>query len=147
MTVMMTEPRGGKSKPVPPSGLRVLIAEDDPGSRWALSTLLGKLGYRCEVATNGREAIEKVEAFAPEAIVMDLMMPELGGLEATRLLKADRRTSGIPVLVLTALATTSGASEARSAGCDDFLTKPVVLPDLLASLRRLATHDPATDPS
>ncbi len=115
---------------------RVLIAEDDPGSRWALSTLLGKLGFDCEVATNGREVLEKVGSFGPEVIVMDLMLPVLNGLEATRLLKADARTRDIPILVLTANATTSGASEARHAGCDDFLTKPVELRDLLASLRR-----------
>jgi len=121
--------------PGSPPNLRVLIAEDDPGSRWALSTLLRKLGHDCAVACDGREAMAKVEAFAPQAIVMDLMMPVLTGLEATRLLKADPRTRAIPIVALSANVTGSGAREARRAGCDAFLTKPLALPDLLATLR------------
>jgi len=138
MTVMMAEPFAAEVGSGLNGATRVLIAEDDPGSRWALSTLLGRLGFDCEVATNGREVLEKVRSFGPEVIVMDLMMPVLDGLEATRLLKADVRTCAIPILVLTANATSLGASEARHAGCDDFLTKPVELRDLLASLRRHA---------
>lgn len=142
MFTMTVESIGARSDPEPAPGLRVLIAEDDPGSRWALSTLLRKLGYDCEVATNGQEVLEKVEGFDPGAIVMDLMMPVIDGLEATRLLKSDARTRSIPILALTAMATASDADEARNAGCDDFLTKPVVLPDLLKSLRRIAGEGP-----
>lgn len=103
-----------------------------------MSTLLRRLGHDCEVAADGQEAIDKVEAFGPEAIVMDLMMPVLSGLEATRRLKADKRTRDIPVLALSANITAAGAREAHGAGCDDFLPKPVVLPDLLARLHHHA---------
>ena len=136
MTAMMMSPRASGVL----SRLRVLIAEDDPGSRWALSTLLTKLGHDCEVARDGREAIEKAAAFAPEAIVMDLMMPVLSGVEAIRRLKADPRTRSIPIVALSANVTPSGATEARRAGCDAFLTKPLALTELLTTLRAYAAR-------
>jgi two-component system, cell cycle response regulator DivK len=118
--------------------MRVLVVEDDPNSRWVLCALLKRLGYACEVATDGREALEKVESFSPQVILMDLMMPVLDGLEATRRLKADARTRGIPVLALSGNVTPGGLSAARHAGCDDFVPKPVILSDLLDRLDRHA---------
>ena len=98
-------------------GLRVLVVEDDPNSRWVLCALMRRLGYNCQVATNGEEALQMVESFAPQVILMDLMMPVLDGLEATRRLKADAKTRGIPVLALTGNVTPAGESAARMAGC------------------------------
>ena len=80
------------------------------------------------------EALEVVRSFTPEMILMDLMMPGLDGLETTRRLKADPATQAIPVLALTADATPSGVLAAKNAGCDDFMTKPVVLDDLVDRL-------------
>ena len=118
--------------------MRILIAEDDPDSRWALSTLLTRLGHKCEVASNGQEALEKARSFAPGAIVMDLKMPVLGGLEATRRLKADARTRDIPVLAVSANVSAAGAREARIAGCEAYFTKPLAFPELLERLGRHA---------
>src|SRR3982751_6298969 len=75
-----------KSSQVPGcrQGARILIVEDDPNSRWILCALLKRLGYQCQVATNGQEAMEAVQDFGPQVILMDLMMPVLDGLEATR---------------------------------------------------------------
>ncbi len=115
---------------------RVLIAEDDPSSRKTLCTLLRRLGYDCEIAANGREALEQARDFEPEVILMDLMMPQLDGLETTRILKADAQTREIPILALSGNVTPHGVSAAHQAGCNDFLPKPVVLNDLLDLLRR-----------
>jgi len=115
-------------------GRRILIVEDDADSRWLLSAILRRLGHDCQVATNGAEALQLVEAAPPDLILMDLMMPVLDGVEATRRLKADARTRGIPVLALTGNATPGGERAARQAGCDDFLTKPVILPELLGRM-------------
>jgi hypothetical protein len=95
-------------------GPRVLIVEDDPGSRWALCALMRKLGYDCRTATNGREALEVAGSFAPQAILMDVRLPVLDGLEATRRLKADARTRGIPVLALTGYTRCGGPGASRS---------------------------------
>lgn len=114
--------------------LRILIVEDDPHSGWLLCAVLRRLGYECGIARNGVEALEAVETFEPQVILMDLMMPVLDGAEATRRLKADAQTRDIPVIMLTADATPNGEAVARRAGCDDFLTKPVVLDRLLDRL-------------
>lgn len=123
-----------------PQGLRILIVEDDPNSRWVLCALMRRLGYDCQVAVDGQEALLMVASFKPQAILMDLMMPVLDGLETTRRLKADATTRGIPILALTGNSTPIGERAARSAGCDDFLTKPVVFNDLLKRL-----HDQVGD--
>lgn len=116
---------------------RILIVEDDPNSRWVLCALMRRLGYDCQVATNGQEAIELVERLGPKVILMDLMMPVLDGLETTRRLKADARTRGIPIMAITGNITAQGRLAAHRAGCDDCLTKPVVFQEFLARLNRL----------
>src|SRR3954454_20975697 len=95
-------------RPGPTRGPRILIVEDDPNCRWVLCALMRRMGYDCQVARDGREALELVESSEPQVILMDLMMPVLDGLEATRRLKADARTRGIPVLALTGNVTPHG---------------------------------------
>lgn len=114
--------------------MRVLIAEDDPNSRWVLSALVRRMGFDCRAVSNGREALELVPAFRPRVILMDLMMPELDGLEATRRLKADPWTRGIPILALTGDVTSRNEAAAQAAGCDAFVPKPIVWPSLQARL-------------
>ncbi len=116
-------------------GARVLIAEDDPNSRWVLCSLMRRLGYDCQTACDGVEALELAESFRPSLILMDLMMPRLDGLEATRRLKADARTREIPVVALTGNVTAASETAARGAGCDDFVPKPIVLSVLLDRLQ------------
>jgi CheY-like chemotaxis protein len=116
-------------------GPRVLVVEDDPHSRWALCALFRRLGYDCRAAADGSEALRTVAEFAPRVILMDLMMPGIDGLEATRRLKANAATRPIPIVALTGNVTPSGESAARQAGCDDFVPKPVVFQDLIARVR------------
>ncbi len=138
MSSMLTDrvPRKGGSRE-----RRILIVEDDAQSRWALSTLMQRIGYDCEVASNGEEALVKAADYAPQVILMDSMMPVLDGLEATRRLKADARTRDIPVLMLTGDVTRSSEIAARRAGCDDFISKPIILDELLDRLRKHFQHD------
>ncbi len=139
MTAPLTETRrrGDLNDPDTP---RVLIAEDDPHSRWALSTLMKRLGFHCQVASDGEEVLRLVEEFRPHVILMDLMMPRLDGVEATRRLKADARTRDIPVLVMTGNIAPTYQQLARSAGCDDLMPKPLVLRDLLERLDRFVSR-------
>lgn len=86
------------------------------------------------MAIDGREAVRFARSCEPDVILMDLSLPEIDGCHATRLIKADPVTRGIPVIVLTAHAMLSDRQRAFDAGCDDFDTKPVELPRLLAKI-------------
>lgn len=116
---------------------RILIVEDDPDSRRLLGTLMGRLGYDCRLADDGQSALDQVADEAPDLILMDLMMPVLDGIEATRRLKADDRTRTIPVVALTGNATPAGEKAAHGAGVDAFLTKPVIFHELVARVKAM----------
>ena len=120
-----------------PTGLTVLLAEDDPLSADMLSRRLTRCGYKVVIATNGLEAVDSARRHRPDVIVMDVSMPLLDGWEATRRLKADPATAGIPVIALTAHAMTFDRETSRAAGCDEFETKPIDMARLLEKLARL----------
>lgn len=111
------------SRPEPEAVATVLIAEDHEDSRDALRTLLEAFGYRVHVATNGREAIERALATQPDLILMDIMMPEVDGFQATRTLRATPGFRQVPIVAVTAM---EGArDQVMAAGCDDMVTKPL----------------------
>ena len=114
---------------------RILVVDDDRSVRDSLRRSLEFNGYSVELATDGAEALARVPSVRPDAIVMDVMMPRLGGLEATRAL----RTAGndVPILVLTARDAVTDRVDGLDAGADDYLTKPFALDELLARLRAL----------
>jgi two-component system response regulator MprA len=115
--------------------MRVLIVEDDAQVRAALSRALNFEGYEIETASDGAEGLEKVLTSAPDAIVLDVMMPHVDGLEATRRLRARGNTT--PILMLTARHEVSDRVAGLDAGADDYLVKPFALEELLARLRAL----------
>lgn len=116
---------------------RILIAEDHLDSRDALQSLLEAFGYRVVVAANGREAVDRALAERPNLILMDIMMPELDGFEATRMLRTRAEAANIPIIAVTAM---DGARQlSLEAGADDFLAKPVNAKTLLAKIRQWLT--------
>jgi CheY-like chemotaxis protein len=116
---------------------RVLLVEDQEMNRDMLSRRLKKRGYEVSIAVDGAEGLEKARSEAPELILMDMSLPVIDGWEATRQLKADEATRGIPVVALTAHAMNSDREKALEAGCDAYETKPVELPRLLATMEKL----------
>jgi CheY-like chemotaxis protein len=122
----------------PNTEVRILVVEDDAATRNCLCRLLESFGYTCAEAADGAEALLRVRAFWPQAIVMDCNMPVLDGLEAVRRLKADPVTRAIPVVALTANARREDQRQAGQAGVDAFLTKPTNLSELINNLRSLA---------
>ena len=121
--------------------LRVLVVDDFADNREMYVAYLRFAGFAVDEATNGREALDKVAAVVPDAIVMDLSLPELDGWEATRRLKSDPRTRHVPVLAVTGHALAGHSRGALDAGCDAFVTKPCLPEELLTRLRRvLAGH-------
>lgn len=115
--------------------MRILIVDDDRAVRDSLRRSLEFNGYTIEMASDGAEALAKVAQSAPDAIVMDVMMPRLGGLDATRALRA--AGNDVPILVLTARDAVSDRVDGLDAGADDYLTKPFALEELLARVRAL----------
>jgi CheY-like chemotaxis protein len=117
---------------------QVLIAEDNPANQQLILALLHKLGVKRKVASNGREALETVQAEPFDLVLMDVQMPEMDGLEATRWIRSLGGGSGqVPVVALTAHTGEEHKEHCFQAGMDDFLTKPL---DLAALQRCLEKH-------
>ena len=116
---------------------RILIVEDNALNLDMLTRRLERRGHTTLSATDGLAGIEVATAERPDVILMDLSLPEIDGWEATRRLKADEATRAIPVIALTAHAMEGDREKALEAGCDDYATKPVDLPDLLAKIEAL----------
>ncbi|MEX2572456.1 MAG: response regulator [Gemmatimonadota bacterium] len=112
----------------------ILIAEDNPDSRDALRALLEAYGFRVLEAENGQEAVHRGIDLKPDLVLMDIMMPVMDGLEATRTLRSSQVFRQVPILALTAMA---GSREmALDAGCDDHLAKPIDVPTFLSTIRQ-----------
>lgn len=116
--------------------MKILLVEDNEMNRDMLMRRLDRCGYEVMVAVNGKEALEKVAADAPDLILMDLTMPELDGWEATRRLKANTATKDIPLIILTAHALKTDRDSAFEAGCDDYDIKPIDFQRLFAKIEK-----------
>ena len=109
----------------------VLVVDDFADAREMYGEYLKFCGFRVAEAQNGVEAIDKAKRLKPDLILMDLSMPVVDGWEATRRLKADASTKGIPVVALTGHAMAGHSESAKSAGCDVVITKPCLPHDLI----------------
>jgi CheY-like chemotaxis protein len=129
---MRVSPRGMIGAEPDVLGATVLVAEDHLDSRDALRALLEAFGYQVIVAVNGREAVELAFASHPDLILMDIMMPELDGFEATRELRRHPEFAGTPILAVTAM---EGAQQlALQAGANDYIRKPIDIRGLIAKV-------------
>jgi two-component system response regulator MprA len=115
--------------------VRILVVDDDRAVRESLRRSLAFNGYDVAIASDGAQALECVAADPPDALVLDVMMPRVGGLETCRRLRADG--DDVPILVLTARDSVADRVAGLDAGADDYLVKPFDLEELLARLRAL----------
>ena len=104
---------------------RILIADDNEPNRELLEVYLADLACEIATAVDGQDTLEKVASFRPDVILLDIMMPKLSGFEVCQQLKSNPATSGIMVLMVTALGELGDIERAVEAGTDDFLSKPV----------------------
>ena len=119
---------------------KILYVEDNEDNVYVLKMRLELIeGFEIAVAADGAEAISSVTADSPDIILMDLNVPVINGWEATRRLKADPKTSRIPVIALSAHAMAGDRERALAAGCDDFDTKPIDFDRLLNKMKRLVS--------
>ena len=116
---------------------KILLVEDNDMNRDMLTRRLARKGFETAEAVDGEQGIEAARSGRPDLILMDMSLPLLDGWEATRRLKADPATRGIPVIALTAHAMASDREQAVDAGCDDYDTKPVEIDRLLLKMHAL----------
>jgi PAS domain S-box-containing protein len=128
----------------PLAGRRVLLVEDNDLNRELATELLGDLGISVTIAENGRDAVDMVDARSFDLILMDIQMPVMDGLTATKLIRADTRFAALPIIAMTAHAMTGDRERSLSAGMNDHLTKPV---DPAALNQILLRWMPAAAPS
>ena len=116
---------------------KILLVEDNEMNRDMLSRRLLRKGYEVVCATDGAEGVAMATSESPDLILMDMSLPVMDGWEATRTLKAAKSPRAIPVIALTAHAMDGDEQKARDSGCDDYDTKPIELPRLLAKIESL----------
>jgi two-component system cell cycle response regulator DivK len=128
----MHEKAGGRGEV-----MKILYVEDNDDNVYMLKNRLTRAGFTVLIATDGAQGVALTTAEQPDLVLMDLSLPVLDGWEATRRIKADPATRHIPVIAITANAMAGDKEKAMTAGCDDFDTKPVDMPRLVAKIKAL----------
>lgn len=123
----------------PPDAPLILIAEDDEGNRLSLAAFLRAQGYRLNIARDGTQVVELVNAECPALILMDIQMPIMDGLEAIRLLRheSDKEIAEVPIIALTALVMKGDRERCLAAGANEYIAKPVNLKQLRQTIQHL----------
>lgn len=116
---------------------KILLIEDNELNRDMLSRRLRRENFEVAIAVDGETGVEMSITESPDLILMDMSLPGIDGLEATKQIKANPATAQLPVIALTAHALTSDREKAMAAGCDDYDTKPVELSRLLEKINQL----------
>jgi two-component system cell cycle response regulator DivK len=119
------------------TGKRILVIEDTEDNRRIMRDLLTSAGYGLLEATTGPEGVRMAATHRPDLILMDIQLPELDGYEATRRIKADPASAGIPIIAVTSYALSGDEAKTRAAGCDGYVAKPFSPRELLAKVRAL----------
>ncbi len=115
----------------------VLIAEDNPDMADILQTTLEHWGYDSIVAKNGKEAVNLAASQLPDLVLMDIMMPNMDGLEAARLIRQNPQTHSILILAVTAKILPKDIEECFQSGCNDYISKPFTLDELASRIEKL----------
>src|SRR5262249_50113272 len=116
---------------------RILIVEDDPDIADLVAHYLDKAGFMTERVTSGREALSAIPAKPPDLLVLDLMLPQVDGLEICGIVRSEKKTAAIPIIMLTARAEESERIVGLELGADDYLAKPFSPNELVARVRAL----------
>ena len=119
------------------SAARILIVDDMPANVKLLEDLLSFHGYQVEAATSGEEALEAIRGRTPDLVLLDILMPGISGYDVCRAVRADPRLAMLPVVMVTALEDREERVKGLDAGADDFLSKPINPPELVARVRSL----------
>ena len=124
--------------------MRILVIDDDTKLTDLLQLVFESKGFGVTIANSGTQALESLETELPEAVLLDLMMPGMSGLEVCQWIRGNPRTSNVPVVVLTAKTGIESKQELLEAGATDYLVKPVPLNDLVNRIGALVTNTNST---
>jgi two-component system phosphate regulon response regulator PhoB len=124
---------------------KILVVDDEPDAVELIQFNLKSAGYDVASASDGAEALKKARALLPSLIVLDLMLPEVDGLEVCKILRRDPLTSGIPIVMLTAKAGEVDRVLGLELGADDYVTKPFSPRELVLRIKRLLRKDPESE--
>jgi two-component system, cell cycle response regulator DivK len=116
---------------------RILVVEDTPDNRQIMRDLLTSVGYTLIEAEDGAAGVAAASAHVPDLILMDIQLPVIDGYEATRRIKANPATAGIPIIAVTSYALSGDEAKALAAGCDGYIAKPFSPRQLLAKVREM----------
>ena len=116
---------------------RILVVEDNPDNRTLLLDLLTSLSYEVLESVDGKDGVEKAISEKPDLILMDLSLPQKDGWQATKEIKANPETKDIPVIALTAHAMVGDKKRALDAGCNDYISKPI---DMMELIKKVQEH-------
>jgi two-component system cell cycle response regulator DivK len=117
----------------------ILIVEDEPRNLKLLRDLLQRFGYEILEAPDGEQGVKLAGEKIPDMILMDIMMPKMDGLEATRIIKADEKTKHIPIIALTSYAMKGDREKTIEAGCDGYIAKPIDIKEVLKAIEHFLT--------
>ena len=120
-------------------GKTILIVEDEPKNLKLLRDLLQRFGYEILEAPDGEQGVKITMEKIPDLILMDIMMPKMDGLDATRIIKADNKTKHIPVIALTSYAMKGDREKTLEAGCDGYIAKPIDIQEVLKTIEHFLT--------
>jgi DNA-binding response OmpR family regulator len=126
---------------------RVLVVEDDPDIAQLVAHYLEKAGFSAELLANGRDALSTIAARPPDVLVLDLMLPQVDGLEICRMVRGNAATAAIPIIMLTARAEESDRIVGLEIGADDYLAKPFSPNELVARVRALVRRAQRATPA
>ena len=121
---------------------RILVVEDQEDNRQILRDLLASVGYDMMEAHDGEQALTAVAEHRPDLILMDIQLPEISGLEITKILKADDDLKSIPVVAVTAFAMKGDEQKIRAGGCDGYIAKPISVASFLQTVSRFLEQAP-----
>lgn len=119
------------------TALNILYIEDNDDNAYMLSRRLTKRGFKVVISSDGKAGVEAAQAMLPDIILMDLNLPVMDGIAATKLLKSDEKTAGIPVIVVSSHVFPGERESSMEAGCDEFETKPIDFERLLGKINQL----------
>src|SRR6202000_966021 len=122
---------------------KILVVDDEPEAVELVEFNLKQAGFSVVTAADGAEALNKARAASPNLIVLDLMLPEISGLECCKMLRRDPATSGVPIIMLTAKAAEIDRVLGLELGADDYITKPFSPRELVLRIKRLLRTGPA----
>jgi PAS domain S-box-containing protein len=136
-TAMTTQPFGQPQLKIPATSIRVLLAEDNQINQRLALSLLGKAGYPVTLAENGQRAVELYQEQAFDVILMDIQMPIMGGIEATKTIRELQKDKPIPIIAMTAHAMQGDRERFLASGMDGYISKPILFEDLQVEIQRV----------